>query len=70
MYRYFQIYPSPDVPAALGSKSTKVGSSRDCLPCGLSGLWPLLIQRYTFKIAILQHNIVSHIKFVEDVLGL
>ena len=30
--RYFQIYPSPDVPADLGSKSVNKGSSRDGLP--------------------------------------
>ena len=36
VYRYFQIYPSPLVPADLGSKSVKVGSSRDGLPSGFS----------------------------------
>jgi len=30
--RYFQIYPSPDAPADLGSKSVNNGSSRDGLP--------------------------------------
>ena len=38
--RYFQIYPSPEDPAALGSKSAKVGSSRDGCPVGCSGSIP------------------------------
>ena len=44
LYRYFHIYPSPDVPGVLGSKSVKVGSSRDGLPSGVSGVVPFCKQ--------------------------
>ena len=44
VYRYFQIYPSPLVPAAFGSKSVNVGSSNDGLPSGCSGLVPFFKQ--------------------------
>ena len=40
VYRYFHIYPSPLLPAALGSKSVNVGSSRDGFPLGVSGSVP------------------------------
>jgi len=40
VYKYFQMYPSPLVPASLGSKSVKVGSSKDALPEVFSGLVP------------------------------
>ena len=42
--RYFQIYPSPLVPAADGSKSVKVGSSFDTFPFKLEPEEPLSIQ--------------------------
>ena len=42
--RYFQTYPSPLVPAAVGSKSVKVGSSLDTFPFKLSPDDPLSIQ--------------------------
>ena len=38
--RYFQIYPSPLLPAALGSKSVNNGWSNEGLPFGLSGFVP------------------------------
>ena len=41
--RYFQTYPSPLVPAAVGSKSVKVGSSLDTFPFRLSPDDPLSI---------------------------
>ena len=40
VYKYFQIYPSPLVPADLGSKSINVGSSKEDLPFGVSGVVP------------------------------
>ena len=42
--RYFQMYPSPDAPADLGSKSVNSGSSRDGLPDAFSGLVPFYRQ--------------------------
>ena len=42
--KYFQIYPSPLVPAAVGSKSVKVGSSLDTLPFKLDPEEPFSIQ--------------------------
>ena len=42
--RYFQIYPSPEAPADLGSKSVNNGSSRDGLPDVFSGLVPFCRQ--------------------------
>ena len=42
--RYFQIYQSPDAPAALGSKSVNNGSSRDGLPDVFSGFVPFCRQ--------------------------
>ena len=47
VYKYFQTYPSPLLPADLGSKSVNVGSSRDGLPVGLSGSVPFCKQMYT-----------------------
>jgi hypothetical protein len=44
VYRYFQTYPSPLVPADLGSKSVKVGSSSEGLPLRLSGSVPFCKQ--------------------------
>ena len=42
--RYFQMYPSPDAPADLGSKSVNNGSSRDGLPDVFSGFVPFCSQ--------------------------
>ena len=49
VYKYFQIYPSPLLPADLGSKSVNFGSSKEGFPLGFSGSVPLLIQMYTLK---------------------
>ena len=38
--KYFQIYPSPEAPADLGSKSVNYGSSRDGRPDVFSGFVP------------------------------
>ena len=42
--KYFQIYPSPLLPAFDGSKSVNVGSSWETFPIGLVPLEPLSIQ--------------------------
>ena len=42
--RYFQMYPSPDAPADLGSKSVNNGSSRDGLPDVFYGFVPFCRQ--------------------------
>ena len=47
--RYFQTYPSPLLPAFVGSKSVNVGSSCDILPFGAVPLPPLSMQEYTLK---------------------
>ena len=38
------MYPSPLVPADLGSKSVNVGSSKDGFPSGVSGVVPFCKQ--------------------------